>query len=116
VYFFLKTVAIFVVIDAAERSCEEQQRMKDKVLRISRTMFSLLTPVLSPGGFFCSETPALHDCSLCNLLGAAIPPACSSQLQQVGTLCEFCFSGHSRWLWPPLQHRQPDVAKTLTIL
>jgi hypothetical protein len=36
-------------------------------------MFSLLTLVLPPAGFFCAVISVLHDCSLCNLLGLAIP-------------------------------------------
>jgi hypothetical protein len=51
VCFFLKTVAVFVVMivaDAADRNCEEHQRMIDRVLYISRRTPFLLTPVLSP--------------------------------------------------------------------
>jgi hypothetical protein len=62
--FFLKTVAVFVVmvaVDAADRSCEEQRRMIDQVLGISRRTSSLLTPVLSPAGSFCAVIPVLHD-------------------------------------------------------
>jgi hypothetical protein len=50
-YIFLKTVAVFVVVvatDAADPSCEEKQRMIDRVLCVSRRIFSLITPVLSP--------------------------------------------------------------------
>jgi hypothetical protein len=74
-YYFLKTVAVFVAMVAAyvaDRSCEEQQRIIAQVLYISGRTSSLLTPVLSPTDFFCAVIPVLHDCSLCNLLGAAI--------------------------------------------
>jgi hypothetical protein len=57
--------------DAPDRSCEEQQRMIDRMLYISRRMYSLLAPVLSPAGSFCAVIALLHDRSLCNLLGAA---------------------------------------------
>jgi hypothetical protein len=46
--------------------------MIDQMLCISRRTPSLLTPDLLPTGPFCSLIPLLHDCSLCNLLGAAI--------------------------------------------
>jgi hypothetical protein len=75
-YFFQKTVAMLVMMvatDVADRSVEEQQRMIDRALCIPRRMFSLLTSVLSPVDFFCAVIPVLHDCSPCNLLGAAIP-------------------------------------------
>jgi hypothetical protein len=57
---------------AADQSYEEQQRMMDWVLYISRRMFSLLTQGLSPAHSFCAVFPVLHDCSICNLLGEAI--------------------------------------------
>jgi hypothetical protein len=47
--------------------------MVDRVLCISRGTSSLLTPVLSHAGSICAVIPVLHDYSLCNLLGAAIP-------------------------------------------
>jgi hypothetical protein len=83
VYFFPKDCLFFVITaaDAADRSCEEQRRMIDHVLCISRRMSSLLSPVLSPAGSFCVVIPVLHDCSLCNLLGTAIRPACVLVLQ-----------------------------------
>jgi hypothetical protein len=74
--FFQRTVAIFVLMvaaDTADRSCEVQQRMIDQVLCISRRMLSLLISLMSPAGSFCPVIPVLHDCSLYNLLGAAIP-------------------------------------------
>jgi hypothetical protein len=99
-YLFLKTVAVFVVMvaaDAYDRSCEERRLMLDRVLCISRTS-SLLIPVLSPAGSFCAVLPVLHDCGLCNLLGAAI-------LRLAGGSCS-----------TPAHHRQPYVAKTLIIV
>jgi hypothetical protein len=75
-YSFLKTIAVFdvmVAADTADQSCEEQQRMIDRMLCISRRTSSLLTPVLPSAGFFCAVIPVLHDCSTCNWLGAAIP-------------------------------------------
>jgi hypothetical protein len=65
-------VAVFLVMVAADWSCEEQQQMINWVLRILR-MFSLLIPVLSPVGSFYTIIPILHNCSLFNLLGVAIP-------------------------------------------
>jgi hypothetical protein len=70
--FFLKTVAVFVVMvaaDAADLTCEEQRRMIDQVFCISRITSSLLTPVFSPADSFCTVIPILHDCNVCNLLG-----------------------------------------------
>jgi hypothetical protein len=48
--------------------------MMDQVLRISRRIFFLLTPVLSPAVPFCTLSPVLHDCSLYYLLGAGYSP------------------------------------------
>jgi hypothetical protein len=45
------TVVVFVVMDTAnvaDRICEVEKSMVDRVLRISRRMFSLSTGVLSP--------------------------------------------------------------------
>jgi hypothetical protein len=73
--FSQKAVAVFFVMvaaDAANQGCEEQQRTIDRMLCISRGMFSLLIPVLSLAGSFCAVIPVLHDSSLSNLLVAAI--------------------------------------------
>jgi hypothetical protein len=43
---------VMVVANAADRYCEEQGQMIDRALCISRRIFSLLTPVLSPVDFF----------------------------------------------------------------
>jgi hypothetical protein len=85
-YFSLKTVAVFVVMVAADadRSCEEQQQMIDPVLCISTRTSSLLTPVLSPASFFCAVISVFHDCSLCNLLGAAIPHLAGRNYSRLG--------------------------------
>jgi hypothetical protein len=76
-FILLKTVAVvFVVLvaaDVADRSCEEQQRMIDRVLCISRKTTTPLCPVLSPAGSFCAVILILDDCNLCILLDAAIP-------------------------------------------
>jgi hypothetical protein len=75
---------MMVAADVADRSLEEPQRMIDRVLCIPRIMFSLLTPVLSPIDFFCTVIPVLHDCSLCNLLGAAIPRLAGRNCSRLG--------------------------------
>jgi hypothetical protein len=71
--FFFKTGVFMATVaaDAADRSWDEQQQTIDRVLCISRTS-SLLIPVMSPAGSCCAVIPVLHDCSLCNLLRAAI--------------------------------------------
>jgi hypothetical protein len=74
-YFFLRTVAVFVVMvaaDTADRSCEEQRRMINKVLCISRRTSFLLPLVLSPAGSFYTVILILREYSLSNFLGAAI--------------------------------------------
>lgn len=58
--------------DAAGRSCGEQQRVTDPMICDSSRIFSLLTPVLWPAVSFCPVIPVLHDCSVCDSLGAAI--------------------------------------------
>jgi hypothetical protein len=72
-YYFLKTIAVFVVMVAADLSYGEQQRIIDQVLCISRRTSSLLNPVLSPTGSFYAVIYVLHDCNLCNSVGAEIP-------------------------------------------
>jgi hypothetical protein len=73
-----------VAHDAADYSCKEQQRMIDWVLCIFTRMPSLLTPVLSPAGFFCAVISVLHDYNLCNLLGAAIPCLAGHNCSRLG--------------------------------
>jgi hypothetical protein len=58
--------------------------MIDQVLCVLRRTSSLLTPVLSPTGFFCAVIPVLHDCSLCNLQGAAIPRLAGRNCSRLG--------------------------------
>jgi hypothetical protein len=56
--FCLKTIIVLdvmVAADDADRNCKDQRRMVDQVWCISRKRTSaLLTPVLSPAGFFCA--------------------------------------------------------------
>jgi hypothetical protein len=97
VYFFLKTGVISVVMvaaNAADQSCKEQQQMFDQVLCISNRTSSLLTPVLSTAASFCTVTPVLHDCNLCNLLDVVIPHLEGCNCRRLGHSL-FCFSGHS---------------------
>jgi hypothetical protein len=54
------------------------------VLCISRSMVSMLTPVLSPTGFFWAVIHVLHDCSLCNLFGAEIPHVAGDNCGRLG--------------------------------
>jgi hypothetical protein len=110
-----------VADDAADRSCGEQQRMIDLVLCISRRTFSLLIPVLSPVGSFCAALPVLHDCSLCNLQGAAIPRLAGRNCRRLGTLCVLCLCALTMAMTTPtlqvasrLPAVHPDVAQTLT--
>jgi hypothetical protein len=73
-----------VAADSVDRSCEEQQRMIDRVLCISRRTSSLLIPVLSLAGSFCSVIPVLHDLSLCNLLRVAVPHLACRNFRSLG--------------------------------
>jgi hypothetical protein len=76
---------------AADRSCEEQLQIFDRVFCISRRMCSLLTPVLPPAGSFYALIPVLYDYSLCTFLGGAIP------ILQVAISAGWdSLSGHSR--------------------
>jgi hypothetical protein len=75
VFYFLKTVAVLVVMvasDVAGRSCEEQQEFIDLVLCVLRRMFSLLTLVLWSAGSVYAVISVARDCSLCKLLGTGI--------------------------------------------
>jgi hypothetical protein len=97
-HFFQKAVAVLFLIvaaDAADQSCEEPQRRIDQVLCISKGMFFLLIPVLSPAGSFCVVIPVLHDCSISILLDAAISCLRGRNCSRSGH-SDFCFSGHSR--------------------
>jgi hypothetical protein len=51
---------MMVAAIVADRSCEEQQRMIDQVLFISRRTSSQLTSVLSPASLFCAVIPVLQ--------------------------------------------------------
>jgi hypothetical protein len=85
--FFLMTVAIFVMtvaVNAADQRGEEQLRVIDQILCISRRMFSLLTPVLLPAGSFCTVILVLHYCSFCSLLGAVIPHLAGRNCHRLG--------------------------------
>jgi hypothetical protein len=61
--------------------------------------------VLSPTGSFCAVIPFCMTAATvtCWIWQFAILQV---QLQQVGTLSKFCFSGYSRWRCPPPHHRQ----------
>jgi hypothetical protein len=98
-YCFLKTLAVIIVVftaDAGDCSCEGLQRIIDQVLCLSRRTSSLLPLVLSPTGSFCGGIPVLHDCRLCNLLGAAIPCLAGRNYSRLEHP-EFCFFGHTGW-------------------
>jgi hypothetical protein len=71
-HIFSWRLLLFLMWWLPDRRCEGKQRMVDQVLCISRRTSSLLTPVLSPVGSFCTVISILHDCSICNLVGAAI--------------------------------------------
>jgi hypothetical protein len=80
------SAAVFVVLVAAYRSNGEQQQMINRVLCISRRIFSLLTPILLPAGPFCTVIPVSHDCSLYNFLGAVIPHLVGHNCSRFATL------------------------------
>jgi hypothetical protein len=112
VLYFQQTLTVsdvMVAVDAAHRGCEEQRRMINRVLCISRRIFSLLTPVLQLTSTFWDIIPFLHDCNLCNLLGEKIP-----------RLSAFCYTLRillvSALTMAMCTPTHPDEAKTLTIV
>jgi hypothetical protein len=53
--------------------CSDPQRTMDRISCSWRRMFSLVTKALSPAGSLGTATPVSRGCSLCKMLGAAIP-------------------------------------------
>jgi hypothetical protein len=69
--------------------CSDPQRTIDRTSCSWRRMFSLVAQALSPAGSLCTATPVSRGCSLCNLLGEAIPRPSSHSCSRLGHFLVF---------------------------